>query len=46
MTSLEGGFFSAFDADSEGDEGKFYVWSKSEIKNILKDNAELILSIL
>jgi len=41
MTSSEGGFFSAYDADSEGDEGKFYVWSKSEIKNILGDDAEL-----
>ena len=41
MTSTEGGFFSAYDADSEGEEGKFYVWSKSEIKNILRDDAEL-----
>lgn len=41
MTSPEGGFFSAYDADSEGVEGKFYVWSKSEIKNILGDDAEL-----
>jgi len=41
MISSEGGFFSAYDADSEGDEGKFYVWSKSEIKNILGDDVEL-----
>jgi uncharacterized protein YyaL (SSP411 family) len=41
MTSSEGGFYSAYDADSEGDEGKFYVWSKSEIKSILGDDAEL-----
>ena len=41
MTSSQGGFFSAFDADSEGEEGKFYVWSKSEIKTILGDDAEL-----
>jgi len=41
MTSPEGGFYSAYDADSEGVEGKFYVWTKSEIKEILGDDAEL-----
>ena len=35
MTSQEGAFFSAEDADSEGEEGKFYVWSKKEIEEIL-----------
>ncbi len=35
MTSPEGGFYSAEDADSEGEEGKFYVWQKSEIIKIL-----------
>ncbi|SVE23118.1 uncharacterized protein METZ01_LOCUS475972, partial [marine metagenome] len=35
MTSKEGGFFSAEDADSEGVEGKFYVWSKEEVDSIL-----------
>ena len=35
MTSPAGAFFSAEDADSEGVEGKFYVWSKSEVLKIL-----------
>ncbi len=38
MTSTEGGYFSSQDADSEGEEGKFYVWQKSEIKQILSEN--------
>jgi uncharacterized protein YyaL (SSP411 family) len=37
MTSPEGGFYSAQDADSEGEEGKFYVWSKKEIAENLGD---------
>ena len=35
MTSPDGAFFSAEDADSEGVEGKFYVWSKAEVLEIL-----------
>jgi uncharacterized protein YyaL (SSP411 family) len=35
MTSPEGGFYSAEDADSEGEEGKFYLWTPSEIKAVL-----------
>jgi uncharacterized protein YyaL (SSP411 family) len=35
MTSPEGGFYSAEDADSEGEEGKFYLWTKDEIQELL-----------
>ncbi len=42
MTDITGGFYSAEDADSEGVEGKFYVWDKHEIKQVLgKEDAEL-----
>jgi uncharacterized protein YyaL (SSP411 family) len=41
MTSPEGGFYSTQDADSEGVEGKFYVWTREEIFRLLdKDSAE------
>jgi uncharacterized protein YyaL (SSP411 family) len=39
MTSPEGGFYSAEDADSEGEEGRFYVWSKDEIVKVLGSGA-------
>jgi uncharacterized protein YyaL (SSP411 family) len=41
MTSFDGGFYSAQDADSEGEEGKFYVWKKNEIKEILGKDADI-----
>ena len=37
----EGGFYSALDADSEGIEGKFYVWDKQEIDTVLGENSTL-----
>ena len=42
MTSPEGGFYSAQDADSEGAEGKFYTWSKQEIINFLGDEKKYV----
>jgi len=41
MLSPEGGFYSSLDADSEGVEGKFYVWKKSEVDSILGVNSQI-----
>ncbi|RYF87622.1 MAG: thioredoxin domain-containing protein [Chitinophagaceae bacterium] len=41
MKHAEGGFYAAIDADSEGVEGKFYVWRKSEIEELLGPGAEM-----
>jgi uncharacterized protein YyaL (SSP411 family) len=41
MMHPRGGFYSALDADSEGVEGKFYIWKKAEIEEILGNDAAL-----
>ena len=46
MTSEEGGFFSAEDADSEGEEGKFYLWTVSELEDVLGgEDARLVAKV-
>ncbi|GAA4414531.1 thioredoxin domain-containing protein [Nibrella viscosa] len=40
LLSPEGGFYSALDADSEGEEGKFYTWTTPELKKILGNDFE------
>ena len=43
MTDAAGGFYSAQDADSEGHEGKFFVWSADEIRDVLGADADFAL---
>ncbi|MBK9284490.1 MAG: thioredoxin domain-containing protein [Sphingobacteriaceae bacterium] len=41
----EGCVYSAYDADSEGEEGKYYVWTKEELKQHLKDDFDLFAEL-
>jgi uncharacterized protein len=41
LTSPEGGFYSSLDADSEGVEGKYYIWTKAEVDAALGNDAEI-----
>jgi uncharacterized protein YyaL (SSP411 family) len=43
MRGPEGGFYSALDADSEGEEGKFYVWTPSQIREVLGEAADPVI---
>jgi uncharacterized protein len=43
LTSPEGGFYSSLDADSDGEEGKFYVWTKKEVESVLGNGASLFI---
>ncbi len=46
MTHPEGGFYSAEDADSEGEEGKFYLWNADELRNVLdKDEYSFAIKV-
>jgi hypothetical protein len=46
MTSPDGPFYSTLDADSEGEEGKFYVWTATEIEQVLgREDAELFAAV-
>jgi uncharacterized protein YyaL (SSP411 family) len=44
MTDPSGAFYSTQDADSEGEEGKFYVWTQQELHDLLGDDAPLALA--
>ena len=45
MTNSDGAFYSATDADSEGEEGLFFIWDKDEIEKLLGDDAEEFIEL-
>ncbi|MGI9342300.1 MAG: thioredoxin domain-containing protein [Gammaproteobacteria bacterium] len=45
MRAADGGFFAALDADSEGEEGKFYVWTPDELRSLLTDDEYRLIAM-
>ena len=41
LMNQEGGFYAALDADSEGEEGKFYVWDYQDVRDMLQEDADI-----
>jgi uncharacterized protein YyaL (SSP411 family) len=45
MQSPEGGYYASFDADAEHEEGKFYVWTRDEVKTLLQDEEYAVFAL-
>jgi uncharacterized protein len=45
MTDAEGGYYASQDADSEGEEGKFFVWDEAEVKAAVKAEADAAIAV-
>ncbi len=45
MTAKEGAFYSALDAETEGEEGRYYIWTEPEIMEVLGDDAALFMEV-
>lgn len=45
MTTENGAFYSALDADSEGEEGKFYVWTSEELKSLFPEDFDFVMDL-